>query len=471
MLFPTLKFAGFFFIVFVIAAFLKRYKRVYALYLTIISFVFYAAWDIRFAGILGFAIIVNYLLLRNINSKRRFIFILSIIFNLILLGFFKYYNFFSESLIALSSNLGLNFMLPNLEILLPIGISFYVFKIISHHFDVYRGKLSSSNVSLINYAAFVSFFPQITAGPIGRAEEFYTDLGNMPRSRYSATRVGLLILSGLLKKVILASFIFNFFPNVFALPENFSSFDLIIGVLAYGAYLFADFSGYSDLSEALSNLLGFRSPQNFDGPYGATDLQTFWRKWHMTLSSWLKDYLYIPLGGGRVHPIRKYLNLFLTMLIGGLWHGAAWQFVIWGMLHGIGLGFTHLLLDINKNFVKIKSKVIIFLIKLIGWIGTVIFVNFTWIFFGSSNIEGASKIITNIFKSSVGENTLVNNKLFFAIICIYLINIFSRYISNRVLSFLIDLPIVFKVIIFVILFYFIFRLIPEEVAPFVYYKF
>jgi alginate O-acetyltransferase complex protein AlgI len=301
---------------------------------------FYGYWDWRFLGLMGTCIVADYYLaLRIFHAdsaavKRRYM-AASLVLNFGLLGFFKYYNFFTGSANVALASLGLH--LPHLEIILPVGISFFTFESMSYTFDVYRGSLVPCS-RLIDFALFIAFFPRLVAGPIIRASHFLPQIQRPLVLEWSDVQAGSLIfLSGLVKKLLLADNLAPFVDRVFAQPLLYDSPTAWLAVAAYGLQIYYDFSGYSDMAVGLARMFGFELPINFSAPYGARNLTEFWRRWHISLSTWLRDYVYISLGGNRRGTVRTYVNLIATMLLGGLWHGASWNFVLWGGLHGVGL--------------------------------------------------------------------------------------------------------------------------------------
>jgi D-alanyl-lipoteichoic acid acyltransferase DltB (MBOAT superfamily) len=269
------------------------------------------------------------------QKGRRAWLALSLTTNLGLLGTFKYFNFFSTSITDVLGLFGLQVDAPRLDVLLPVGISFYTFESLSYTIDVYRGNISPAR-SFSRFACFITFFPHLVAGPIVRASDFLPQLDHPPK--LSARDVGegtFLIATGLIKKVIFADYLaVNLIDRVFDDPTAYSSAEVMIGLYAYTLQIFCDFSGYTDVARGSGMLFGLQLPENFDRPYLAKSPAEFWRRWHMTLSTWLRDYLYFPMGGSQVPPGRAYFNLFLTVALVGLWHGAAWTFVLYGMLHG-----------------------------------------------------------------------------------------------------------------------------------------
>jgi D-alanyl-lipoteichoic acid acyltransferase DltB (MBOAT superfamily) len=319
--------------------------------LLIASYVFYGAFDWRFLGLLIISTLTDYTVGRLLEvtedqRRRKRIFAVSLVVNLGILGFFKYFNFFATDGAHFLAHLGIHLAPPVLRILLPVGISFYTFHGMSYTFDVYRRDIEPTH-SLLNFAVFVAFFPQLVAGPIGRAHlqlpQFERD--RVPPDWAQIRRSLFLILLGLFKKVAIADMLAPYVNNAFNAPARTSFVGLLVGVWAFAFQIYGDFSGYSDIARGSAFLLGIDLPENFNQPYFSRSVTEFWRRWHISLSTWLRDYLYIPLGGNRSGSWRTYRNLFLTMLIGGLWHGAATTFVVWGGLHGLYLigerRFTH----------------------------------------------------------------------------------------------------------------------------------
>ena len=338
MLFPTTIFAVFFLCVYLLCHYLRGRPRPWKWCLLAASYIFYGYWDWRFLGLIAVSSVANHLAALGMGggpARRRAIVVSTVVFNLGMLGFFKYYGFFVGSLNALLWKIGLPCPLPLLDIILPVGISFFTFQAMSYVLDVYRGELPPA-ATLLDFAVYLAFFPQLVAGPIVRASIFLPQLADRePPARLDVGRAGVLILSGLFKKIVIANYLAEKLVDpVFAHPGQFGAADILTGVYGYAVQIYCDFSAYSDIAIGLALLMGFHFPINFNAPYFGTSIQDFWRRWHISLSTWLRDYLYIPLGGSRFSSARTYRNLFLTFLLGGLWHGAAWTFIAWGALHG-----------------------------------------------------------------------------------------------------------------------------------------
>ncbi len=307
--------------------------------LLVASYVFYGSWDWRFLSLILVSTLVNYLVggaLRHASDRQRRLRLVSfaMVSNLGILGFFKYFNFFADSLSELMSSLGVSTNWTLFEIVLPVGISFYTFQTMSYTIDVYRGRMEATR-SFFDFALFVAFFPQLVAGPIERARDLLPSISN-PRhpSLEQATRGAYLILFGLFKKIVIADGLAPSVNAIFGASAGLSGTDIWLSSVLFAFQIYCDFSGYSDIARGVSKILGFNLHQNFNQPYFSSSPREFWRRWHMSLSNWLRDYLYISLGGSQKGEGRTYRNLIVTMMLGGLWHGAAWNFVLWGLYQG-----------------------------------------------------------------------------------------------------------------------------------------
>ena len=339
MLFPTVTFAIFLTLVLGAHTVLLGRPRAWKATMLAASYVFYAWWDWRFLTLIWLSTAVDFVAGRALMAsasptRRRLLLVLSLATNLGMLGFFKYADFFVESFVNLMADLGLAVSAQPLGIILPVGISFYTFQTMSYSIDIYRGRLEPTE-SLLDFALFVGFFPQLVAGPIVRARDFLAQLATDDRTPIDTGRSLRLILGGLFKKIVIADVLATeLVDGVFANPGGATGLETLLAIYGYALQIYGDFSGYSDIAIGIALLLGFRFGDNFDQPYRAASLQEFWRRWHISLSSWLRDYLYVSLGGSRRGRLLTYRNLLITMLLGGLWHGAGWTFVVWGALHG-----------------------------------------------------------------------------------------------------------------------------------------
>jgi D-alanyl-lipoteichoic acid acyltransferase DltB (MBOAT superfamily) len=378
MLFPTSAFLLFFLLVAAAMAMLETRFAAKKAILVVASYYFYAQWDWRFCFLLGFSSALSYLAglaiaTRSRQDAKSLVLGIAVTLQLGLLGAFKYLDFFVLSANRLAGLLGLEHELPFLEVLLPVGISFFTFHGISYVTDVYRGEVAVCRNPL-DMALYMSFFPQLVAGPIVRAAYFLPQLARPPAEPIALGPALLLILVGLCKKVVIANYLAaGLVDPVFAAPTGYGGPDLLGAAYGYAVQIYCDFSAYSDIAIALAALLGFRFPANFNQPYRAERLREFWQRWHISLSSWLRDYLYKPLGGNRQGRRKTYRNLLLTMLLGGLWHGAAWKFVAWGALHGSGLAVERMLEPwlgrrASSPFRRAVAIVLVFHFVCLGWI-------------------------------------------------------------------------------------------------------
>ena len=349
------------------------------------TFIIYA--DFRFALAIAALTIMTWLF-----AKKEKLIPLGIVLAVVSLGFFKYTNFFIESFSKLFGN---DFTALNL--IIPIGVSFYTFSAISYLVDVKRGKVKADN--LLYVALYLSFFPKLTSGPIQRSGDFFEQAHSDRAIGFDSFKTGIQIfVFGLFKKIVLADRLSVFVNQVYATPKAFGSLTVLLAVIAYSFQIYFDFSGYSDMAIGVAKILGFNLPRNFNLPYLAHNVTELWKRWHISLSSWLMEYLYFPLGGSRKGTFRSYLNLVLTMVIGGIWHGANWTYVFWGFLHGLALVVHKLWMKLTKSDKKNPSLVG----SIISIILTFAFTSFCWIFFRANSFENAIDIITRVFSFSTG---------------------------------------------------------------------
>jgi len=512
MLFPTFSFAVFFAVVLTAGWSLHRDQRAWKLCMLGASYFFYGFWDWRFIGLITLSTVVNQGLANRIHrtehdaGRKRFL-VTGVVFNLGLLGFFKYYDFFASSMQATVGRIGLPAP-PLLQIVLPVAISFFTFQALSYLIDVRRRVIEPA--ALIDFALYLSFFPHLVAGPIVRAAEFLPQLQQRldPR-RIDLTGAAALIGAGLFKKVVISSYLAGSVVDpVFASPGRHSSGELLIGVYAYAVQIYADFSGYTDIAIGVALLLGIRFPQNFDRPYTAVTIQEFWRRWHMTLSNWLRDFLYIPLGGSRGGRDRRDRNLFLTMLLGGLWHGAAWTFVIWGAYQGIGLVVERRLAERREAARAAVSQPQLSVVGRDGagvidladgpgpswghdelgeapppgprfterqrrWIGRVVTFNFVcvgWIFFRAESIGDALQILWRL-PFAWGPAPLVTPMLVATIAACLAVQFIPRTVTRNVLADLSLLPAWVHGVAFGAFLVLVDLLGPAGIAPFIYFQF
>lgn len=390
MLFNTPLFFWFFAIFFVLFSFVFVERRKHLWLLLISSFIFYGSWNYAFIPLLVFSAVCDYLIARRVEAngdnrrRKKSWLILSMVINLGVLGIFKYSNFVLQSVADFVALFGIDAGLPTLSIILPVGISFYTFQSMSYTIDVYRGDMKAHK-GFLEFLAALSFFPQLVAGPILRAQHILPQLDVMPVPTWSNVKQGmLLIVAGLIKKTF-ADLMAGPAAMAFDSSVPISSLDAWVGALAFTAQIYGDFSGYTDIAIGVALIMGFHIPQNFNLPYFSSSPVDFWRRWHISLSSWLRDYLYISLGGNRNgHRTR---NVFITMLLGGLWHGAAWTFVFWGAWHGIIISITHWLTHSRiGGWVEARHNVLVAGLKMLA---TFYLVVIGWVFFRATSFGSA----------------------------------------------------------------------------------
>jgi alginate O-acetyltransferase complex protein AlgI len=407
MLFHTLEFVYFFVIFFVLYWFLfKRNLKAQNILILVASYVFYGWWDLRFLSLIGLSTVIDYLvglqIARSSIKKNRILLLwISIIFNIGILGFFKYFNFFAENFALLLESIGFKAHEATLNIILPVGISFYTFQTLSYSIDIYHGKIKP-NSDFISFAAFVSFFPQLVAGPIERASHLLPQFYKKRKFSYQLAVDGSKqILWGLFKKVVIADKCGELANLIFDNSADLNGSSLILGTIFFSFQIYGDFSGYSDIAIGISRLLGFDLMQNFAFPYFSRDVAEFWRRWHISLSTWFRDYLYIPLGGSKGGTATKVRNTFAIFLVSGFWHGANWTFIFWGLLNA--LYFLPLLLT-NSN--RVNSEIVSAsgffptLADFFRIIGTFILTAFAWIFFRAENLTHACEYVAGIFSGT-----------------------------------------------------------------------
>ena len=340
MLFNSFEFLVFFLVVYTAYLALSRWHRGQNLMLLAASLVFYGWWDWRFLGLMAFSITVDWAIARGIagsddERRRKRLLITSVVTQMTILGFFKYFGFFVESFVLALHGLGVDVSAPTLKVVLPVGISFYTFQTMSYTIDVYRRAMAPVR-RWTDFALYISFFPQLVAGPIERATHLIPQVLSPRKVTWDGIHVGMfLVMVGLFKKVVIADNLGLVADEVFNNYTKFQGLDTLIGALAFTFQIYCDFSAYSDIARGVARMMGFDLMVNFRLPYFSVSPSDFWRRWHISLSTWLRDYLYIGLGGNRHGEWKTYRNLALTMLLGGLWHGAAWNFVFWGAFHGL----------------------------------------------------------------------------------------------------------------------------------------
>ena len=478
MLFPTISFAIFFLIVLPISWLLMQRRFQWQLFIIAASYFFYGYYDWRFCFLLAGSTIVNQIVALQIYSSerertRRVWLTFGIVANLGALSYFKYYGFLVSNATNTLARLGLPVSPGIVTAALPIGISFFTFQAMSYIIDVYRRTFEPRG--FFEFAVYLSFFPHVVSGPIVRAAEFLPQLRERhdPR-KVDSSRAFFLIFIGLFKKVVIANFLgTNIVDIVFANPRQHSPLEVLVSVYAYAIQIYADFSGYTDMAIGLALLLGFRFPQNFDSPYAAESLQDFWRRWHMTLSRWLRDYLYIPLGGNRGKPWTVYRNLMITFLLGGLWHGASWTFVVWGGIHGTFLSYEHWRQQRLKRHAHHRVPPDTAVRRGMRRFWTFQLVCFAWIFFRADSLKQAGQVISQICDvSKWGEAApLVTGGVILAILA----GLVEQYIpkdwwARAMSSFSRLAPVAMGLVLGVALLL-INSMGPRGVAPFIYFRF
>ncbi|WP_139854796.1 MBOAT family O-acyltransferase [Aequorivita sinensis] len=438
MLFNSIDFALFLPIVFILYWFVFNKKLKYQNILILVaSYVFYGWWDWRFLSLLLFSSIVDYSIglqmdkTSNLKSRKLLLF-LSLLVNLGLLGFFKYYNFFIDNFTTAFTFFGGTIQPNSLSIILPVGISFYTFQTLSYTIDIYRQKLEPTR-DFIGFAAFVAFFPQLVAGPIERATNLLPQFFKKREFNKDEAIIGVKqIIWGLFKKIVIADNCAQFANEIFANHTSFSSATLILGVIYFSFQIYCDFSGYSDIAIGTARLFNFKLMVNFRYPYFSRDIAEFWRRWHISLTTWFRDYVYIPIGGSRVTRTKQIRNVFIVFIVSGFWHGANWTFIVWGAINA--LFFIPLLLS-NKNrvntdtiaansvfptFREITSLFLTYCIALFGWV-----------FFRANSIKTAFEYIEGIFKGDFSIEMLRLERFSFELLPLILILLGIEWFSRN----------------------------------------
>jgi D-alanyl-lipoteichoic acid acyltransferase DltB (MBOAT superfamily) len=479
---PTsFEFALFFLIIFPLNWILRPYDLGYRLFLLAASYTFYASFNLKFVLILFIFSFLTWffaIIFRESGERwfRKFCLILYLSFSLGILIFFKYYEMLYLSLDRLLGLVNVANPVPFMDVFLPIGISFFTFQGLSYAIDVYRDDRNVVKNPL-DVFIFISFFPTILSGPILRAKDF------IPQLRQSAPQVDMasgfyLLVRGLFKKLVISSYLSeHIVRQVFAAPEGFSSLAVLVGVVSYSIQIYCDFSGYTDMARGIGRLLGFSLPDNFNLPYGACNLRDFWHRWHITFSTWLRDYLYIPLGGNRKGRFRKYANLVVTMALGGLWHGAAYNFLVWGFIHGFGLVAVHLYID-RKSRLRGGAAASVtgvgpFLSRTAGRVATFSYVTLAWVFFGAEDAGKAMDILARIADfdaqgATAGPLPLVPVLLAVAVLTSQIWRLDARGLYDRLVR---PLPSPIQGAVLGLVVAAILKLGPDGVLPFIYFSF
>ncbi len=453
---------------------LRRRDTARILFVTLFSYYFYYKSSGTYFFLLAVVTVSDFLLARRMERtvtrwKRKLLLLSSLTLNLGLLVYFKYTNFFGEVVASLAGG-----SFTPLDIFLPVGISFFTFQSLSYTIDVYRKEIQPLN-RLLDYAFYVSFFPQLVAGPIVRARDFIPQIRRpLFVSEEMFGRGIFLIVSGLFKKAVISDYIsVNFVDRIFDNPTLYSGVENLMGVYGYALQIYCDFSGYSDMAIGIALLLGFHFNINFDSPYRSSSITEFWRRWHISLSSWLRDYLYISLGGNRKGTFRQYLNLIITMFLGGLWHGASWNFVFWGMLHGIALALHKVWMSLTGGFKAIRRGRFFF--RFVGVVLTFHFVCFCWIFFRNDDFQSSVSMITQIFNAFRPEllPPLISGywQVFVWMGIGFLLHFAPASWERAACHTVIRLPLLGKAVLVVAFVYLVVQMKSAEIQPFIYFQF
>ncbi len=487
----SLEFALFMLVVLLLNWSLVDRKSLYRIFLLCASYIFYGALSQLFLlflihfSVWTWALGLGIGLARSAFARKAFL-VAHVVIGVGELVFFKYYDLFFELFNQMLAQTAIKPVLPEFDVAAPVGISFFTFQGLSYTIDVFRDgrRVVKAPIDLFIYLAF---FPTILSGPIMRAPDFVPQIGNMRLDRASSSMAFSLILTGLAKKLVLSSYLFDHVVQpVFEHPGEFSSFTAALGALGYSVQILCDFSGYTDLVTGVAMLLGYSIPANFNNPYSARNLKEFWHRWHMSLSFWLRDYLYIPLGGNRRGLSFKYVNILITMTLGGLWHGARWSFLLWGFYHGVGLIVTHLFTDLRGKLAGAQPKPLDPLAvstagrawQLLGsafsWLTTFGFVTIGWVFFGSASLEQATALLGRIFAldgMGAGLSSPVLAAVLLIIGAVLLHEILRWKLREGLTHFLQMLPTPIQVVVLSLLIVLLLKLAPDGVPQFIYYQF
>ena len=472
MIFTSFEFVAFFAVLLLLRSLLKSFTAEKWL-LLIASWLFYMSWNPPFVLLLIFTSGLDYFVGRRLersgNQRARGLLLsASLVANLGVLAYFKYTNFFLDTWRGLLSSVGITFDPVVLNIILPAGISFFTFQSMSYTIDVYRREIPACK-SLRDFLLFVAFFPQLLAGPIVRAAHLLPQLLERRRAPWKDVESGLALFAlGAIKKLAISDQIAGHVDLVFSQPGNYDALSLLLGAIGFGVQIYCDFSGYSDMAIGCARMMGYEFPINFRMPYSSTSVTEFWRRWHISLSTWLRDYLYISLGGNRRGPSRTHINLMLTMLLGGLWHGASWNFVIWGGLHGLGL-VVHKAWRwmLGKKAEAVDASR---LGSMAGWLLTMSLVLAGWIFFRAAGLGNATTMLTRILTWETGGVRLLSPQIFMALALVAGAHLCVSKNGNWV-SWIVERPMPVRVLAYTALLMTILCLGARESAPFIYFQF
>ena len=476
MLFNSIEFLLFLPTIFILYWFVFNKNLKYQNTLILVSsYVFYGWWDYRFLSLIFLSTIVDYVIglsISNQSSKKKQKSLLwgSVLFNLSVLGFFKYYNFFVDSWVELFSSLGYEIKsIWTLNFILPVGISFYTFQTMSYTIDIYRKKLEPTK-DFISFASFVSFFPQLVAGPIERASNLLPQILKKREFQYDQVIQGLkLILWGMFKKVVIADSLAPIVDDIFSNYQDFGGGTLWLGAIYFSFQIYCDFSGYSDIAIGTSKLLGFELMSNFKFPYFSRNIGEFWRRWHISLSTWFRDYLYIPLGGSQEGKWKSIRNIFIIFLVSGFWHGANWSFIFWGLFHSI-LFLPTFMFNKNRNYTSsiIAANTLLPSLKeFINVVTTFLLVTIGWVFFRSESIGDSFSYLTSMI-SNINIVTHLSPKINFYILVLVLVDWTQRFDERNL--FVTFPKLIFKIFVIICVFLILINF-KKESQQFIYFDF
>ncbi len=489
LIFTRFYFWGFFTVIFTVYVLIHKRLALRNIFLLIVSIFFYYKTSGFYFFLIIISTCIDYFIANAISKtaiayKRKILLFVSIMANLFILTYFKYSYFFVDTFNYLfntnftvvdvfakwlNSVAGTSFSVD--KIILPVGISFYTFQTISYSVDVYRKKIEPLK-NILDFGFYVAFFPQLVAGPIVRASDFIPQIyQKFNLSRHEFGLAIFLILNGLLKKMFISDYIsVNFIDRVFENPVVYTGFENLMSLYAYSIQIYCDFSGYTDIAIGVAYLMGFRLNINFNSPYKATTVAEFWKRWHISLSTWLKDYLYIPLGGNKNGELRTNINLMITMLLGGLWHGASWQFVIWGGLNGIALVFYRYWKKISP-FTNSKH----WIVNIYGIFLTFNFITLTRIWFRADSLDTANKIILQILsqfkRHQIPQVSMAYYKIFAIMIFAFIVHILPARFKNFYKEIFIHSHHILKIIAIIVVIFIIYQVRTADIQPFVYFQF
>jgi|SRR5579884_217895 len=442
------------------------------------SYFFYICWDWRLSGLLFLVTLINFIFGRKIHSadsqplRKRWL-LLTLVINVLILGYFKYTHFVISNIIEMLHFLKWNVSDVNVQIILPLGISFYIFQSLTYPLDIYRRKLQPIN-SFLDFAVYVAFFPKLIAGPIVRAKDFLLQLEKKRNFQWEGFQNGCIrILTGYFKKVFIADTLsFYLVEPVFNDPGAYRTGSLWLAMVGYAVQIYADFSGYSSMAIGAAKIFGFEIQENFLFPYLAIDFSDFWKRWHISVSTFFRDYLYFPMGGSRCGRARVFLNLMATMILCGLWHGPAWTFVLWGGAHGLYLVLNHFIIKpkSESNPAALKGDDPTFLSLAASWLLTQLLVNFAWVLFRAKDIETAAHYLKGLF-GSAGQSVIAVPPIVGYCFVAFVADHLMGWLSENKPELALRLYTRVGAVVYVSMILFLFHALPEKSNPFIYFQF